>query len=625
MCGVAGIFSPQGGVREELVASMAGKLAHRGPDDFGTWASFDTCVGLGHTRLSILDLSPLGHQPMLSACGRYAIAFNGEIYNHLQLREELPGCSFRSTSDTETILAAVSAWGFEKALQRFVGMFGIALWDGQDKRLFLAVDRLGIKPMYYARLSGQWLFGSELKALKAHHEYGPSIDRDVLGLYFRHNYIPAPHCIYHNTWKLEPGQMAVLDKDGLSLSKWWDVKAIWESGVENPFGGSDAEAVDKLEALLRDAVSLRMISDVPLGAFLSGGIDSSTVVALMQELSQTPVRTFSIGFHETAYNEAGYAAGVAKHLGTDHTELFVTPDDLLSIVPSIPVMWDEPFADSSQIPTAILCKMTRGYVTVALSGDGGDELFSGYERYFWTANIWKHLNKVPGPVRGLASVVGRRLPDKAFDLLGSRGQKFRWRLDALGVRDFEELYRYFTSHFKQPEAFVLGCQEPETPMSVTRVLNGAHREWMSLFDLLGYLPGDILTKVDRASMGVALEARVPILDHRVVEFAARVPMSMKVRNGSTKWLLRQVLDRHVPHELTDRPKMGFGVPIEQWMRNELREWCDDLLSPSVIRSQGYLDADLVERMWREYLAGETNWNYYLWDILMFQAWLENWE
>lgn len=625
MCGICGEYMPVGSSQESRVQAMVSSLAHRGPDDSGVWRSSGAQVGLGHTRLSILDLSPLGHQPMHSACGRYSIAFNGEIYNHLELREELAEYPFRSMSDTETILAAISRWGVVESLNRFVGMFSIALWDEAQKKLFLTIDRLGIKPLYYGKVNGGWIFGSELKALKSHSEFNPSIDRNVLGLFFRHNYIPAPHCIYTDCWKLEPGQLAVVDEDGLRLETWWDIQSIWEEGTRNPYSGSEDQAVEELETLLKDAVSLRMLSDVPLGAFLSGGIDSSTVVALMQAQASHPVKTFSIGFHETDFNEAGYAAAVAGHLKTDHTELFVTPEDLLGIVPEIPAMWDEPFADSSQIPTAILCQLTREHVTVALSGDGGDELFSGYERYRWTEGVWKHLSMVPMPLRRVASVAGKRLPNGVFNLLGSRGQKFRWRLDALGMSEFENLYRYFTSHFKVPETIVPGCREPSSPMTGPSVVNDERRQWMSLYDILGYLPGDILTKVDRASMAVALEARVPILDHRIVEFSAKVPTAMKVRDGQSKWLLRKVLDKYIPRELFDRPKMGFGVPIERWMRKELREWCEDLLSPSSLKRQGYINAALVEKMWREYTAGETNWNYYLWDVLMFQAWMEKWE
>lgn len=624
MCGICGYYASHGGVQENALRLMAESIAHRGPDDNGVWIDPTGRAGLGHTRLSILDLSPLGHQPMFSQCGRYAIVYNGEVYNHQSIRAELSGYTFKSTSDTETILAAVSAWGLEAALEKFVGMFAIALWDNETGKLFLVRDRMGIKPLFYGQLpGGEWAFSSELKALKALPDYSPAIDRNALSLYFRHNYIPAPYTIYQGTMKVEPGQMVVLGGGEIQRKKWWDVDTVWRNGFENPWQMSDDEAVDALEDVISDAVNLRMLSDVPLGAFLSGGIDSSTVVALMQARSSMPVRTFSIGFHESDYNEAQHARAVADHLGTDHTELYVTPQDLLDVVPSIPTYWDEPFADSSQIPTYILSKLTREHVTVSLSGDGGDELFSGYQRYFY-ANKWDTIASIPLPLRQIMKGGLKLTPAVFFKLLGKIGPKLRWRLDLLGMKEFEEFYRYLLSHFKHPDDFVLGASEWPTSLTGGNPMSDRFAH-MALRDLQMYLPDDILTKVDRASMAVSLEARVPLIDHRVVEFAARTPVSAKVRNGEGKWLLRQVLYRHVPQEIIDRPKMGFGVPVERWMRSELREWCEDMLSADTIRRQGIIDADMVTRMWREYLDGETNWNYYLWDVLMFQAWYERWE
>lgn len=624
MCGIAGCFFSQGreiGSLDRVVREMTDTLHHRGPDDSDVWSDDSGGVAFGHRRLSILDLSPLGRQPMHSACGRFTIAYNGEVYNHLELREELIGYPFKSTSDTETILAAIAAWGVEAALQRFVGMFAFALWDNDTHKLFLVRDRLGIKPLYYGAIpGGGWVFGSEIKALRAHPAHSSTIDRDALALYFRHNYIPAPYSIYQDTWKVEPGQLIVLGNGDIQKSKWWSVEDVWQSGFDNPWQMDDAEAIDSLEALLSDAVKMRMLSDVPLGAFLSGGIDSSTVVALMQAQSLRPVKTFSIGFHESTYNEAQHAKVVAEHLGTDHTELYVTPKDLLNVVPSIPQYWDEPFADSSQIPTYILSKLTREHVTVSLSGDGGDELFSGYQRYFY-AHQWDRIASIPLPVRNCMKHVLKATPASFFKVFGKLGSRFRWRLDLLGMKEFQEFYRYLLSHFKHPADFVLGAKELPTALTDTRTSLSDRYAHMALRDLQMYLPDDILTKVDRASMAASLEARVPLIDHRVVEFAARTPVSAKVRDGEGKWLLKQVLYRHVPQGIIDRPKMGFGVPVEQWMRNELREWCEDLLSPETIRRQGFVDADMVGRMWREYLDGETNWNYYLWDVLMFQAWL----
>lgn len=631
MCGIAGFITPSGkerGFLANTAKAMSNAIRHRGPDDSDVWVDEKAGVALGHRRLSIIDLSPLGRQPMASPSGRYVICYNGEVYNFKELRRELEelGHAFRGGSDTEVLLAGFEQWGVRRAVERFVGMFAFALWDAHERSLYLVRDRLGIKPLYYGRLGGDFVFGSELKALRAHPNFDRSIDRDSLTLYFRHNYIPAPYSIYDGIRKLEPGQMLKLNpqKPEPVVEQYWSACEAWDRGEDEPFRGSKEKAIDQLETLLKDSIGLRMLADVPLGAFLSGGIDSSTVAALMQVQSSRPVKTFSIGFEEQGYNEAEHARAVADHLGTEHTELYVTPQDLLDVVPLIPRYWDEPFADSSQIPTYLLSRLTREHVTVSLSGDGGDELFSGYDRYFWTDRIWKMVNRVPVPFRKLLARAGKMLPGRAYDLLGSRGQKIRWRMDALGIDDFESLYRYFISHFKQPQEMVLGGAEPRTAGASLSPLDDRWR-WMSLHDTVSYLPDDILVKVDRASMGVSLEARVPLLDHRVVEFAARVSTSMKVRDGQGKWLLRQVLYRHVPRELVERPKMGFGVPIERWMRNELREWCEDLLSAETIRKQGYLNPDMVGRMWKEYLGGESNWNYYLWDVLMFQAWLGEWE
>jgi asparagine synthase (glutamine-hydrolysing) len=623
MCGIAGVFVGTGQpvVQQDVLRTMTDALYHRGPDSSGIWVDQEAGIGLGHRRLSILDLSPSGNQPMQSACGRFVLAYNGEVYNHQSLRAELADYPFVSTSDTETILAAIGAWGIEGALARFIGMFALALWDRSERKLFLVRDRMGIKPLYYGRCAdGAWAFGSELKALHEYPAYLPSIDRDSLALYFRHNYIPAPYSIFEDTWKVEPGQLVVLSESAISKKKWWDVESVWRGGFDDPWAMSDAEAVEQLDSILSDAVGQRMLSDVPLGAFLSGGIDSSIVVALMQKQSSNPIKTFSIGFHEKDYNEAGYARKVANHLGTEHRELYVSPKELLDVVPFMPRHWDEPFADSSQIPMHVLSKLTREHVTVSLSGDGGDELFSGYQRYFY-ANKWDTLARLPLVIRKMIRAFGRALPASAFNLLGKIGPRVRWRLDLLEMTEFQEFYRYLLSHFKRPAEFVLGAEEWPTPLTDGSPQISDRFAHMALRDLQMYLPDDILTKVDRASMAVSLEARVPLIDHRVVEFAARTPVSAKVRRGNGKWLLRHVLHRYVPREIVDRPKMGFGVPIEQWMRSDLREWCEDLLSPSMIRQQGLIDPAMVERIWRDYLNGETNWNYYLWDILMFQAWL----
>ncbi len=631
MCGIAGYLTPHPASSDHMagrVRDMADALAHRGPDDSGIWADAGSGVAFGHRRLSIQDLSPLGRQPMASANGRYVICFNGEVYNHLDLRRELEplGHSFRGGSDTETMLAAIVQWGLRGAVERFVGMFAFALWDVREHSLHLVRDRLGIKPLYYGRAARNFVFASELKALRAHPDFDPAVDRDALALYFRHNYVPAPHCIHARVHKLEPGCILSLDAAGGEprLERYWSAEEVWTSGVADPLALDEQEAAEELERLLLDAVGSRMLSDVPLGAFLSGGIDSSLVTALMQAQSDAPVRTFSIGFHEQEYNEAGHAKAVAAHLGTDHTELYLTPQDLLDAVPLIPRHWDEPFADSSQIPTLLLSRMTREHVTVALSGDGGDELFSGYERHLFIARVWRLVGRTPLGLRKAAALLGRALPESGWRLAGKTGPKIRWRLDALACKDFPELYRFLFSHARDPESFVPGSREPETAFTrnPARLKSLDSYQAMALLDLEAYLPDDILTKVDRASMAVSLEARVPLLDHRVVEFAARVPTAMKVRGSDGKMLLRRVLHKYVPRELVERPKMGFGVPIDQWMKNELRPWCESLLAERTIREQGYLDAGQVARIWREYLGGQRNWFSLLWDVLMFQAWLE---
>lgn len=627
MCGFCGLldFSGlDGPALESCVQGMTDTMIHRGPDAQGIWFDRAHGVALGHRRLSILDLSPNGAQPMVSACGRYVLAYNGEVYNFRSLRTELEGYGhiFCGGSDTEVLLAAFSQWGIRAAVERFVGMFAFAVWDNDRRQMTVCRDRLGIKPVYYGKVGSALAFGSELKSLRSLPGFSASIDRDALALYFRHNYIPAPRSIYSGIRKLEPGTILTINEDGAERKeRYWAVGDVWRAGIDNPFAGTFDEASAELEHLLGDAVEMRMVADVPLGAFLSGGVDSSTVVALMQARSSRPVKTFSIGFKEDRFNEAVFAKDVAKHLGTDHTELYVEPADLLAVVPDIPTYWDEPFADSSQIPTLIISRLARQHVTVSLSGDGGDELFAGYERYFWIRH-WEKLAMIPPRLRSAGASVLRSLPES---LLGSFGRKLQWRASALGARDFRDFYRYLISHLKEPDSFVIGSLEPLLDGTIWVEEHGDLYQQMTCWDAGSYLPDDILTKVDRASMAVSLEARVPILDHRVVEFAARVPTDMKVRGGQGKMLLKDVLYRHVPRELVDRPKKGFGVPIEHWLKDELRDWAESLLSPERIARQGYLDPARVATMWREFTEGRSNWYYYLWDILMFQAWLEEWE
>lgn len=641
MCGIAGWLGSQ--IMPEVVARMGDALVHRGPDDGGSWEDADAGVALLHRRLSILDLSPAGHQPMASTGGRYVIVFNGEIYNHLVLRGALGNMPWRGHSDTETLLAACESWGVEAALTKCVGMFSFALWDRHTRTLTLARDRLGEKPLYYGWQDGVFLFASELKAMRAHPAFGGEIDRDVLTLFLRHNYVPAPYSIYKGIHKLPPGtycQIGVGSQvaGSVAMKTYWSARDAAEHGQKNRFVGSDEEARAALESMIGQSVAGQMLADVPLGAFLSGGVDSSTVVALMQKHSARPVKTFTIGFDEEAYNEAEHAHAVARHLGTEHTELYVKPEEAQAVIPLLPALYDEPFADSSQIPTYLVSRLARNHVTVSLSGDGGDELFGGYNRYFWAQDIWRKLGWMPQSVRaGVAGVLTSMPPatwNSAFNRLGrflpaklryaNPGDKLHKLADILAVRRPEEIYWGLVSHWKQPAQLVKGATEPATVLTDASqwadVPDLTHR--MMYLDTVTYLPDDILTKVDRAAMGVSLETRVPLLDHRVLEFAWTLPLSMKVRSGQSKWLLRQVLYRHVPKDLIERPKMGFGIPLDVWLRGPLKTWAEGLLDPVRLEREGYFRSEPIQQKWQEHLAGQRNWSYYLWDVLMFQAWTE---
>ncbi|MCD4673162.1 MAG: asparagine synthase (glutamine-hydrolyzing) [Anaerolineaceae bacterium] len=646
MCGITGFWDPRrgsdGAALHDTVHRMALTISHRGPDDHGAWTDAETGLALGFRRLSIVDLSPTGHQPMSSTDGRYVIVFNGEVYNFLELRAELTalGHSFRGTSDTEVMLAAICQWGLTAAVKRFNGMFAFALWDRAERHLHLVRDRLGIKPLYYGWSGGVFLFGSELKPLRAHPAFQAGIDRDVLSLFLRFAYVSAPFSIYQGIHKQPPGTILTLTADHLHeeahIETYWSARQVAEDGVRQGYTGSEEEARQELDALLRDGIQKRMLADVPLGAFLSGGVDSSTVVALMQAQSSQPVKTFSIGFHEAGYDEAQYARQVAAHLGTEHTELYLSPRAMLDVVPHLPRLYDEPFADASQIPTYLVSQLARRHVTVSLSGDGGDELFAGYNRYTWTDRIWNRVGGLPPfgrrTLRGLLSILppegwqtlARRLGPLAprQPLLADKVQKLG---DVLGVDSPQEVYRQLVSQWKQPEQVVLRTHEPLTllndPSAWANVPDFAH--WMMFMDLVTYLPDDILVKVDRASMGVSLEGRVPLLDdHRVVEFAWRLPMSYKLRGGQSKWLLRQVLYQYVPPALIERPKMGFAIPIDAWLREPLRDWAESYLAEDRLRREGFFDPAPIRRKWDEHLNGRRNWQYPLWAVLMFQTWLE---
>jgi len=646
MCGITGFLDSSSKMIQDfqpVIKRMTDMLVHRGPDDSGAWVDTNSGIALGFRRLSILDLSPAGHQPMFSADGRYAIVFNGEIYNFAELRTELSalGHGFRGHSDTEMMLAAVCQWGLVPAVRRFNGMFAIALWDRQERQLHLVRDRLGIKPLYYGRAGQTFLFGSELKALRAHPAFRDEIDRNALALYLRHNAIPAPYTIYTNICKLLPGTILTLSGDQLHQipvpAPYWSAREVAEAGVARPFTGSDREAVRELDERLRLSVHERMVADVPLGAFLSGGVDSSTIVALMQAQSSRPVKTFTIGFQESGYNEAEYAREVARHLGTDHTELYVTPEQARAVIPRLPALYDEPFADSSQIPTFLISELARRHVTVSLSGDGGDELFGGYNRYSWAKKIWRTVGWIPASLRSHAAAALLRIPPASWDAaLSGRFIPSRWRISEAGekIRKIaeslpadspESIYLDLVSHWKEPASIVRGAAEPPTLLTSREswACLPDYTAWMMYMDLVTYLPDDILVKVDRASMGVSLEARVPYLDdHRVLEFAWRLPLRMKMRNAQGKWLLRQVLYQYVPRQMIERPKKGFSVPIDAWLKGPLRGWAESLLGERRLKDEGFFNPKPIRQKWQEHLTGKHNWQYHLWDILMFQAWHE---
>jgi asparagine synthase (glutamine-hydrolysing) len=644
MCGIAGMVDWRAATPADALRSvgeaMIETVRHRGPDAGGVWVEPEGGVALGQRRLAIIDLSPGGAQPMHSADRRYVITFNGEIYNYRDIRRELQaaGRSMRSDSDTEVLLEACALWGVEAAIERAIGMFAFALWDRKTRSLVLARDRLGIKPLYYAASPARVLFASQLKAFRAVPGWKPTIDEDAVVGYLRHAYIAQPRTIYREAEKLAPGHILRLREGVTPAPKcFWDLRGIATAGQRRNDPAPDAnEAVERLDALLRSSVSLRMIADVPLGAFLSGGIDSSTVVALMQAQSARPVKTFSIGFHEGGYDEAQCAKRVAAHLGTDHTEFYVEPRHALDVIPRLPDWFDEPFADSSQIPTYLVSELTRKHVTVALSGDGGDELFAGYNRYVWAERLAHAVRLVPRPLRGASATALRALAPQTWNRLfafvpaawrpalpGDKLHKITTLLDNPAP---DAIYRRLVSQWERPEEVAAAGREPQGPLwdpTIARDFPDLVPR-MQFLDMLTYLPDDILTKVDRATMAVGLEGRVPLLDHRVVAYAWSLPRRLKLRGGRSKWLLRRVLDRYVPRSLIDRPKMGFGVPIDAWLRAPLREWAESLLAPARLASYGFVRVEPVRQAWREHVEGTCNWQYPLWTVLMLQAWRERW-
>ncbi|MEM5787440.1 MAG: asparagine synthase (glutamine-hydrolyzing) [Syntrophobacteraceae bacterium] len=648
MCGIAGIIdsSMDRATLQETTCKMAEALLHRGPDDHGIWVDESTGLGLGHRRLSILDLTPLGRQPMVSPGGRYCVVFNGEVYNFRGLRAELEqkGSVFRGCSDTEVMLTAFDTWGIERSLRRFTGMFAIAVWDSADRTLYLIRDRLGKKPIYYGWSGHTFLFGSELKAIRTFPSCRPEINRDSAALFLRHGYVPSPFSIYKNFFKLpsgtilkvRPGRPARVEGP---VSYWSIMDSGW-AARSNSFHGSADDALARLDSLLQDAVRLRMTSDVPLGAFLSGGIDSSLIVALMQRQSAAPIRTFTIGFTQHGYDEADHARSVACHLGTDHVELYVTPDEAMSVIPRLPELYDEPFADSSQIPVCLLSKLARRDVGVVLSGDGGDELFGGYQRYRTALGLWPAIRWVPWQVRravaGIISSVSPEVADRFLPRLapvlnrhgmpGPVGDKLKKAAMLLGAGSLDDLFRALVSHWNEPNQVVPGSNESPTRFEEFK-FRGTRQDYCSFMmclDAATYLPDDILTKLDRASMGVSLETRAPLLDHRLVEYALRLPLSLKYRDGTTKWILRQLLYRYVPRYMVERPKMGFAVPISSWLRGPLRDWAEDLLSEPGLRCGGLFSSGPIRQKWREHLSGVSNWHHLLWCVLMFQSWARRW-
>jgi asparagine synthase (glutamine-hydrolysing) len=699
MCGFSGLITTDASVLtclESAVTGMASAIQHRGPDDAGVWADANKGVALGFRRLSVLDLSSAGHQPMHSVSGRFVMTFNGEIYNHIQLRELLsraqvgaPMDSWRGHSDSETLLACFEAWGLEETLMKTVGMFAIALWDTETHTLHLARDRFGEKPLYYGWVTSEsaetnaFVFGSELKALRAYPGFSNSISREALALFMRFMYVPAPYSIYQNIFKLEPGCMlsinistknfnsvsnvsenplmpAVQSKPLLAptlqgrmqMQRWWSLATVVETGAKNQIN-SEEEAIETLEQRLKEAIRVQSLADVPLGTFLSGGVDSSTIVALMQDQASRPIKTFTVGFEEAGFDESPHARAVAAHLGTDHNELYITAKQSQSVIADLPVIYDEPFADSSQIPTHLVCKAARQQVTVALSGDAGDELFGGYNRYFWGPRIWRRLAWIPYPIRQTLCAAIHTIPTEGWDAVsrsvnallpsslslaraGNKAHKLAASL--YGVHDMDDLYKSLVSEWKDPAQVVkgpnfefggansnCGLREPTSMLSDPWPGAGVEKDELRMMyrDSTTYLPDDILCKVDRAAMAASLETRVPFLDHRVAELAWRLPLNMKIRDGQGKWALRQVLYKYVPKEMIDRPKAGFAIPVGQWLRGPLKDWAEALLDEKRLEVEGYFYSKPIRDKWKQHLSGRYDHTASLWAVLMFQSWLES--
>ncbi|WP_027720792.1 asparagine synthase (glutamine-hydrolyzing) [Maridesulfovibrio zosterae] len=650
MCGIAGLIDFSRSTSSEQLERIARKMGDaqnsRGPDGCAQWSDPDSGIALDHRRLAIIDLTKEGVQPMHSRSGRFVTIFNGEIYNYRDLREELEQAEgfngWRGHSDTEVMLEAVEQWGFEKAVKSFSGMFAIAIWDRHSKRLFLVRDRMGEKPLYYSTQNNTFLFGSELKALMVHAAFEKEIDRHSLASYLRYHYVPAPRTIFKEVQCLMPGTWICIDIDGTTSEPqtYWSLLDCAREAENKIFTAPDNTIIETLEDLLLNVIEREMISDVPLGAFLSGGIDSSLIVSLMQQCALAPVKTFTIGFNDKAYNEAAEAKAVAKHIGTEHTELYVSPKDALEVIPKIPHIWDQPFSDASQIPTHLVSCMTREHVTVALSGDGGDELFAGYNRHFKGCSLWNRLKLIPAPLRDLgAKAISSISPaswNKVFKMYGPilpsalqmrlPGQKLHKLSDVMAARSESDYYKFLTSNWFNPDQVVNSANEFEGPFQNSSMQPNQDNltAWMQYMDAATYLPDDILTKVDRAAMATSLETRAPFLDHEVVEFSQRLPMHLRIQNGQGKYALRQILYKYVPRELIERPKMGFGIPIDSWLRGPLSEWAEDLISPDRLERDGYFNVGEVRLAWNEHRLGTKDNQYRIWNILVFQSWLDHW-
>ena len=644
MCGIVGcIAQSHTTLLDVFLKNSIASLRHRGPDSEGKWLDLSTGIGLGHTRLSIQDVSAAGNQPMHSHCGRYVITFNGEIYNHLELRKILSSRINRWSggSDTETLLGCIATWGLEKTLDQVVGMFAFAIWDRQEQRLTIAQDRLGEKPLYYGYVGSDFVFASEIHVFKHHPAWNKTIDRKALAELLRYNYIPSPATIFRDIKKLRPGTFLNYDPStkNSTIKAFWSVQdmAVSAQNQKNHYS-SDAEYTNELDRRLRTAVASQMIADVPLGAFLSGGIDSAAIVATMQSLSSQPIKTFTIGFNEKSYNEAEQAKAVANHLGTDHTELYVSSSDVLEVIPKLHKLYTEPFADSSQIPTYLVSRLAKQSVKVALSGDGGDEVFGGYNRYLTMNSYWPKIRKTPAAIRSLVSTFLASIPSDAIDHLSTylnsvSSQKYQIRNASDKVRklasileadDPNDFYDQLVSQWRSPESVVTGVDHQMFGQAASR-LDSIYDdiERMMLSDQVSYLPDDILVKVDRAAMGASLETRTPFLDHRLVEFSWNLPLHMKIRNGQGKWLLRQLVCKHIPRALVERPKTGFAIPIDLWLKGPLREWAEELLDENRLNDEGYFYAEPIRKKWQEHLSGKCNWQHHLWSVLMFQSWLES--